>query len=231
MTPPTSTHAVVEDPPTDTKPINPRRDVVINLAVNVAAPLVLFYGLRAVGVDQWLALVLGVIPPGVRAVRTVVGQRKVDALALFTLTFLLLSVAVSFLTGSPRLLLARDGWMTGVAGAWILATLLRTPFIQQCVLSFMTGAARERAAANWQLSPTYRHVMRVATAIWGVGLVLDAGVRVVLAYALPVDRVPLVNGLQYAALYVTLEVGSRAYLRRRSVRARVEAESGQRFGA
>jgi hypothetical protein len=206
---------------------DPRRAVVINLAINVVAPLALFYGLRAAGVDQWLALMLGAIPPTVHAVYGVVVRRKIDALALFTLSILGLSVATSFVTGSPRFLLAKDGWMTAVAGAWILITLVRTPFLQQFLLSFTTGEQHQRFVLSWRDSSTYRHVMRMATVMWGVGLVLDAGVRFVLAYALPVDQVPLISTLQYFVVYAALEFGSRFYLRRKSVADRVFAESGQ----
>ncbi|GAA3432767.1 VC0807 family protein [Kutzneria kofuensis] len=212
---------------TQQRSTDPRRAVVVNLAINLVAPLALFYGLRAAGVDQWLALVLGAIPPTVHAVYGVVVRRKIDALALFTLSILVLSVATSFVTGSPRFLLAKDGWMTAVAGLWILVTLWRTPFLQQFVLSFTTGDAHERAVINWRDSPTYRHVLRMATVMWGVGLVADAVVRVVLAYALPVDQVPLVNTLQYVVVYAALEIGTRLYLRRKSVADKVFAESGQ----
>ena len=143
-----------------------------------------------------------------------VTRRRVDALALFTVSILALSVAVSFLTGSPRFLLAKDGWLTAVGGVWILATLPRTPFYLQVVRTFTTGATRERVERSWRDSPVVRHMLRVATMIWGVGLVLDAGVRVLLAYSLPVDRVPLVSGLQYVVVFLALEVGSQAYLRR-----------------
>jgi hypothetical protein len=206
---------------------DPRRAIVVNLAINLVAPLALFYGLRAAGMDQWLALVLGAIPPTAHAVHGVVVRRKIDALALFTLSILGLSVATSFVTGSPRFLLAKDGWMTAVAGLWILATLVRTPFLQQFLLSFTKGEQHERFVVSWRDSPTYRHVMRMATVMWGAGLVLDAGVRFVLAYGLPVDQVPLISTLQYLVVYAALEIGSRLYLRRKSVADKVFAESGQ----
>ncbi|KZM70024.1 hypothetical protein AWN90_05390 [Nocardia terpenica] len=69
--------------------------------------------------------------------------------------------------------------------------------------------------------------MRIATAIWGIGLVLDAVVRVVFAYTLPVDTVPLLNGLQYIVVIVVLEAGSLAAVRNSRVRARIAAEIGQ----
>ncbi|QUQ67255.1 VC0807 family protein [Kutzneria sp. CA-103260] len=209
------------------RPADPRKAVVINLGVNLIAPLALFYGLRAAGMDQWLALMLGGVPPTVHALYTAIARRRLDGLALFTLTILIGSMATSFVLGSPRFLLAKDGWMTAVAGAWILITLCRTPFLHQFVQSLTTGDVHTRLAACWRDSPSYRHAMRVATAMWGVGLVLDAGVRVVLAYSLPVDQVPLISTLQYVAVYAVLEIGSRLYLRRKSLKDKVFAESGQ----
>jgi hypothetical protein len=212
---------------TQQRAADPRRAVVVNLAINVVAPLALFYGLRAAGVDQWLALMAGAIPPTAHAVYGVVVRRKIDALALFTLSILGLSVATSFLTGSPRFLLAKDGWTTAIAGVWILATLWRTPFLQQFIVALTSGETHQRFVLSWRDSPTYRHVLRMATAMWGVGLLGDSVVRVVLAYALPVDQVPLISTLQYVAVYAALEIGTRLYLRRKSVAAKVFAESGQ----
>ena len=220
----------VADSPVNKGQLSARRRVVLNLVVNLAAPLGLFYGLRAAGVDQWWALVLGAIPPVVQSVWTVATRRRIDGMALFTLSILGLSVATSFLSGSPRFLLAKDGWMTAAAGIWILGTLLRTPFIFQFLRSVMTGEALARVELSWRDSPTFRHVLRVATMVWGVGLVLDAGIRVVLAYSLPVDQVPLISGLQYVVVYAALDLSSRIYLRRKSVRTRVAAESGQVLG-
>jgi hypothetical protein len=206
---------------------DPRKAVVVNLLVNVAAPLGLFYGLTAAGVGQWLALVLGAIPPTAHGIYTAVKRRRLDGLALFTLTILAGSVATSFLVGSPRFLLAKDGWMTAVAGAWILVTLRGKPFLHQFVQAVTAGEVRDRLEVNWRDSPTFRHVMRMATAMWGAGLVLDAGVRVVLAYSLPVEQVPWVNTVQYLVVYAALEITTRVYLRRKSVQERVFAESGQ----
>jgi hypothetical protein len=193
---------------------SPRRTVAVNLVVNVAAPIAIFYGARAVGVNQWWALMLSALPPAVHGVQTIVARRRIDALGVFTLSILGLSLLASFLTGSPRLLLARDGWLTATGGLWMLATLARTPFYYQIVRVVLSGAMRERAEAAWRDSPRFRHSMRVATAIWGTGLVLDAGVRVALAYSLPIDQVPLVNGLQYVVVFLILEVSSRVYVRR-----------------
>lgn len=224
MTAPTMVKPLVQEQPTAL-----RKQMFLNLAINLIAPAAVFYGLRALGVDQWWALLLGVLPPGIRAGYTVIKQRKIDTLAVFTLSILVLSVGMSFVSGSPRFLLAKDGWMTAAAGGWMLITLARVPFIFQVTRTFLTGAAAERAELKWRDSPTYRRVLRRITAMWGGALVIDAGVRVVLAYTVPVDQVPLISGLQYAGLYVGLEVITRMFARRKGIAAAVEAESGQRY--
>ncbi|GAB2550989.1 VC0807 family protein [Nocardia heshunensis] len=205
---------------------DPRRAALANLAINVVAPVALFYGLRAGGVDQWAAVTLGVIPPTAYTAWTIATRRRVDALALFTIGILAISVAVSFLTGSPRFVLAKDGWVTGIIGLGLCATLLRTPFYLQMARAMTTGAARERIEISWARSATFRRAVRLASLIWGVGLVADAVVRVVLAYTLPVDQVPLINGLQYVVVFVVLEVSSLRAVRNSRTRAKVAAEAG-----
>ncbi|MEU2872402.1 VC0807 family protein [Streptomyces olivoreticuli] len=201
------------------------RSLAANLGVNVAAPLLVFYGLRAAGVGQWWALLAGAVPPLLRAVAMAVRTRRIDSLGAFTLLLLALGAATSLLTGSARFLLAKDGAMTGAAGLCILATLLmRRPFIASVLMSVTAEERRAGLAANWRDSPMFRHVMRVLTVVWGVGLIADAVVRIVLAYALPVDAVPLISNLQYVVAFLLLEGLSRVYGRRRSVIERIKAD-------
>ncbi|WP_157777838.1 VC0807 family protein [Nocardia terpenica] len=208
-------------------PPDPRRAVLANILINVVAPVALYYGLRAVGCDQWLALFLGIVPPAARAVWSVVTLRRVDMLGVLTLSILALVVGVSFLTGSPRFMLAKDGGITAIVGLGFCATLLRTPAYFQLSRAMTRGEIHERIETGWLRSPAFRRSMRIATAIWGIGLVLDAVVRVVFAYTLPVDTVPLLNGLQYIVVIVVLEAGSLAAVRNSRVRARIAAEIGQ----
>lgn len=205
---------------------SPLRNLLPSLVIDVAAPIGLYYGLRAAGLGMWTALLLGMVPPTIRAGWTLTRRRRIDGLALFTLTILLASVLVSFVTGSPRLLMAKDGWTTGLAGIWILATLARRPFVYQFVCSFQSAEGRATAETCWNESATYRRTMRGVTSIWGVGMLLDAGVRVVLAYTLPIGTVPLVGGLQFVAVYLVLQWISQIYGRRASVLGRIAAESG-----
>jgi hypothetical protein len=196
---------------------SPQREIVLSLVLNAVAPIAVFYGLRAAGVGQWQALLLGLVPPAAKAIHAVITKRRVDMLAGLVLTALLLSVALSFLTGSPRTLLARDGWVTAVVGIWILLTLRRTPYYLYALRTFTGGTLREQINAAWRDTPAFRRVVRGSTAIWGSALLLDAVSTVVLAYTMPIDSVPLIGALKLVALIVLAEVASQVYFRRKGV--------------
>ncbi|MER5546001.1 VC0807 family protein [Streptomyces sp. CG4] len=182
--------------------------------LNVAAPLAVFYGLRAAGAGLWWAVLASAVPPTVEAVLTVARERRVGMLGVLVLGMVALGAALSLVTGSPRFMFAKDGWMTGIVGLVFLASLRGQPIIYRVLSSVTKGEKRAELEHNWQASPTFRHVMRLLTAVWGVGLLLDSVVRVVLAYTLPLDSVMLVTTLQYVALFVGLEVFSRRYGRK-----------------
>jgi hypothetical protein len=158
---------------------------------------------------------LGLVAPAAKAVHSVVTKRRIDMLAGLVITVLLLSVALSFLTGSPRTLLARDGWITAVAGIWILLTLLRTPYYLSALRLFTSNSLREQINAAWRDTPAFRRVVHVGTMIWGVALLLDAATTVVLAYTMPIDSVPLIGALKLVAVIILAEVSSQVYFRRK----------------
>lgn len=189
----------------------------MSLLINAVVPIAVFYGLRAAGVDQWPALMLGLVAPAATTVHSVLTKRRIDMLAGLVMTVLLLSVGLSFLTGSPRMLLARDGWITAVAGIWILLTLPRTPYYLYALRTFTGGALREQINAAWCDTPAFRRVVHAGTMIWGFALLLDAATTVILAYTLPIDSVPLIGAVKLVALVILAEVISQLYFRRKGV--------------
>ena len=192
----------------------PRHDVRLSVVVDVLAPVAVFYLARAAGVDQVPSLLLGAVPPAVRGLWVVARRRTVDALAGLVLSVIALTVATTLLTGDARLVLARDAGVTAAVGIWILVTLrLRRPFIFGFVVAFLGRDEHAAWEQTWARSSRFRHGMAVHTTIWGVGMLLDAVVRVVMALTLPVDLVPLLNGVQYAVLVVGLFVVSALYSR------------------
>lgn len=179
-----------------------RRQLIRQLVFELVLPLGGFYALRGTGLSQWLSLVGAAVLalPGIAY--TVIRQRKVDMMVFFALSIVLGGALLSLVTGSPRVLLIRDAWIFGVLGVWALATLLtRKPFMlvmARAVVIAKIGAEGARQwEARWDVEPRFRHHVRVVTAVWGLGFLLDAVVRVIFAATLPIDVVPLASTVQW----------------------------------
>jgi len=183
--------------------------------LDVIAPLAVFYGLRAAGVNQWWALVLGAVLPLVRIIVTVLAERKIERLGLFTLTVLGTGTGIGLLTADPRLLLARESYLTALVGLWILSTLLaHRPMIYTATTQFMPPAAAAQWDRDWQNQPKFRITLRVMTLAWALAFLLDAAARVVMAYTLPVDLVPIASTVLLVLLLVLIVQASKSYGKR-----------------
>ncbi|MEV4217360.1 VC0807 family protein [Nonomuraea sp. NPDC049725] len=188
--------------------------LAIMLVVFVVVPVAAFYGLRALGVSPWLALMAGAVVPAAVLAHKVIAGGRIDGLDRFTIATLALTGVSSLFSGDPRLLLLRDALTGAVAGGWALITAISSrPLALELTLQL---GAPEREAA-WRTSPAYRGAIRTITALWGAGLLLDAAVSAVVTFTVPPDLVPLVrlSGLAFVAAAVTAGViHARRYHRR-----------------
>jgi hypothetical protein len=192
-----------------------RSRTVIRLFANVVVPLALYYGLRAMGVSVYAAQLVSTVVPAAIAVRGLIRDRRADGLAVYMTTMLLLSLAVSLISGSVRFLLAREAWLTGVTGLWFIASiwaerplayLYSQPMIERTV-----GPAGFTWDDLWEQLPRFRRIWRVSSAAWGVGLLADSGLRALMAYTLPVDEVPALGTALYVATSTVLIISANIY--------------------
>jgi hypothetical protein len=160
------------------------------LLLDVGVPLAGYYLLRHLGVDLVVALALSGLLPALRVVWSVVRERSADGLALAVLTLTVVSIPVAFLTGSPKLLLAKDSVGTGALGVWLaVSVLLGRPAMANGIRAFL--ARTEGSAAAWQRltaeSAAFRRCLSAATLVWAVGFVLECLARITVVVLLPVD--------------------------------------------
>ncbi|MBB1154593.1 hypothetical protein H4281_15745 [Amycolatopsis sp. DR6-1] len=191
--------------------------------LEVLAPLAVFYGLRWLGVNQFVALLAGSVIPVVGAVRGLVAERRVSGVRLFVLGTMAVTVAGSFVTGSPRALLVRGAVLTVALGLFLCATLFfRRPFLYEAARSVL-GEEKQRVwERNWDDFPPFRQLLWRISLIWGIACLADAAIRVAVALLLPVDVVPVLDdGLLVVTLLVLLAVQrlyGRSFLRRNGLR-------------
>ena len=200
---------------------------VITVVSEVIVPMVLFYGLRAAGVSQWWALMAGVLVAAPYVGWTVARNRRVDLVALFTLSVLVLSVVLGLLSDDPRTLAIREGWtaaLGGLFGLWMLVTVVAGKPAQlalgRTIAEVKRGTEGAAAwAARWDTDARFRRGLRIDTAVWGAVLLANAVVHVVLVYTLPIDLISLVTTVEWFASLACLITWHVWYIRKENLDA------------
>jgi hypothetical protein len=161
------------------------------LVIDVGIPLATYYLLRgAFGLSVWLSLALSSVSPAIRSVLGIVTERKPNLLAMLMLAVNVAGIGVSFLSGDPRAMIAKDSLVSSVIAIAILASVAaRRPLMSQGLKPYITRGTAERTAAWDRLSagsPRFRRLEMLFSAIWGVLLLADCVARLAGAYSLPV---------------------------------------------
>jgi hypothetical protein len=159
--------------------------------IDVGIPLGTYYLLReGFGVGLWLSLALSSIGPAVRAIAGLVAERKLNLLAVLMLAVSLAGIGISFLTGDPRAMIAKDSIVSSVIAFAILGSvMLRRPLMSAGLKPYMTRGRAERITAWDRLSMAsarFRRLELAFSTIWGLALLAECAARLVGAYTLPV---------------------------------------------
>jgi hypothetical protein len=109
-------------------------------------------------------------------------------------------------------------------GLWVLATLFtQHPFIRttsRTIVAVKVGEEGYRQwDARWDNDCRFRSWLRMLTAVWGMGFTLDALMRVLLAYTIPIDSVPLVSTVQWLVVLGGLVTFHIAYITKHGPKA------------
>jgi hypothetical protein len=105
-----------------------------------------------------------------------------------------------------------------LVGIWILGTLLaKRPLLFEATLRFMPADAAAAWEREWTTSRHFRRIWQLMTAAWALAFVLDAVARVVMAYTLPLDLVPLLSTVLLLVMLIIIVQASKAYGRKHPV--------------
>jgi hypothetical protein len=200
---------------------------IATVVFEVLLPMAVFYGLRAVGVDQWWALMAGIVVAVPPVVVGIVRRRRIDLTAAFTLSIMVFSIVIGLLTDDPRALVVREGWiglLLGLLGAWILVTVwVGKPALMVLGNTIAVAKSGPEGARKWagryDAEPRFRHAIRVLSVVWGVALVIDTAVHVALVYLLPIDLVAIVSNVQWWVVLAALLTFHVWYIRKEGIGA------------
>jgi len=186
------------------------------LLIDIGIPVGTYYLMRdAFGLSLWLSLALSSIGPAVRSVAGLVKERKLNLLAGLMLAVNLAGIGISFLTGDPRAMIAKDSLVSSVIAFAILGSvLLRRPLMSAGLKPYMTRGKAERIAAWDRLSMTsarFRRLELAFSTIWGLALLAACAACLVGAYTLPVTTMVWLSTIMtLGSIGVAIVVGGAA---------------------
>ncbi|WP_043174421.1 VC0807 family protein [Streptomyces sp. NRRL B-24484] len=200
---------------------------VLTIGLNVVAPLLTYNNLVDHGHGEVTALLLSGLWPVVDVIVYLAWHRRVDEFAAITLVFLAITVLVTVAgPNSARLLLVKDSLVTGLFGVVCLVSLAAPrPLMFYFGRKFGTdGSAEGLARWNglWQFEG-FRRVQRNLTLGWGLGYVVEAIVRVGLAYVLSTGAMVAVNSVLAYAVTGLLVLWTVLYAKRARARGAAAA--------
>jgi hypothetical protein len=185
--------------------------IVISIVINGVIPVVV-YNLLINYYSSFVSLLIATLIPLGDNLYHVVKYKKADAFGLFMLTGFVLSLLAFVLGGNERLILLRESMVTGLLGLIFIASLFFSkPLIYHFAIRFSAEGESEKKgqfAKNWEL-PYFRNVLRIMTAIWGIALLGEAILKIILVYELSITAFLAISQLIFygvigAAIFFTI---------------------------
>jgi hypothetical protein len=205
-------------------PVPQFRSLYRSLLVSVVLPLAAVQLLLHRGVPAVQALAIAAIFPFGDTVVRLVRTRRADPIAVLSLTAIVVGLATSGLSGNPGFAVAKESLFTTVFGLVFLGSLLTPrPLIFRLGRQYSTGgdpAAIAAWDARWE-RPLFRSTIRFMTVVWGCALLIEAALRIVAAFTLPVVTSTILSVVLQIGILGGLFVWSAAYAR--AVRRRYAA--------
>ncbi|MFB7907881.1 VC0807 family protein [Kitasatospora sp. NPDC059146] len=202
---------------------------LISIAFNVVAPIMIYNQLHDHGYNESTAILLSGLGPVLDTVIYLAWHRRIDEFAVVSLVFVALTLVVSLVGPTdPKMLLAKDSFVSGLLGVLYLASLAAPkPIMFYFGRKFATDGTPEMVSwwnSMWQY-PGFRLVQRNLTVVWGTAFILEAALRIVFVYTLSHGTVVTINSVLPFAVLGGLIYFTITYAKRAGARGRAAAEA------
>lgn len=180
------------------------RNLISVIVWDVVPVVGAYYLLRAFGVSEYIALPAAGAAGLARVVFVAVSQRRLDGFAAFMVVMFGCVVGLSLIAGDARFVLATKSATTALAALILLGTWIAgRPAAFSVAKKF--GAEDAATARRWDAlyadQPGFRRIYVVMTIVWGLALLAESALRLLLVYLLPID---VMAGLSTILLLTTI---------------------------
>jgi len=160
------------------------RTIMMIAIFDLGGPLITYFVLRDLaGLSTVLALVLSGVLPAVGVAITAIQYRRLDIFGVMVLAGILFGSVLGLTTHNARLYLA-EGSVPSLAFSIACLASLRTrqPLIYRLALEFLgAGSKKGREIIDAWRYPVFQRAFRTITVVWGVGYIIEATIRLVVA--------------------------------------------------
>ncbi|GAS87263.1 uncharacterized protein RMCB_1359 [Mycolicibacterium brisbanense] len=183
------------------------RPVLRGILLDVAPPLLAYYGLRAAGVSEYVALLTGTVLAGIKVSYDAIKARRLDPFAGYLMLNFGLSLAVGLATSDARMLMVGNTLVGGVGAVVFLGScFIGTPLTQIIAerVRVISDESPEPGEAEFK-----RRVNVSLSAMWGIGLLIGTLISLAIIFSLSVDVANGVNtvvSLAFTALLMVVTV-------------------------
>jgi hypothetical protein len=160
------------------------RSVAKIVIIDVALPLIAYSLLRKAGMSTVTALVLSGVFPALGVAISVIRHRRLDVVGALVLAGIVAGAVLGLITHSARLVLLEGSVPTAIFGLGCLGSLwTQRPLMYAMSIEFIgPDTTRGREMVSLWRYEEFRHIFRVITAVWGIGFLVEAGLRVIVVY-------------------------------------------------
>jgi hypothetical protein len=161
--------------------------------LDLVVPIVTYFVLHGLGVSDVLALTIGGLGTGVNATVGTIRRRRLDGIGLLVVLEIALSIGLLFVTNDERILLIKPSFYVTLAALYAFITcLVGRPLGFEASKPIASRGDPLRLAAyerSWERSPTFRRLERIVTLGWGLALMADAILRVVVVFSFTPEQI------------------------------------------
>ncbi len=203
--------------------------------IDIAAPLIAYSLLRSAGMSTVTALVLSGVFPAIGVAIGIIQHRRLDVVGALVLVGIIVGTVLGLVSHNAKLVLVEGSVPTAIFGLGCLGSLwTQRPLMFSFAVEFVgpdTARGREMLGL-WQYEG-FRRIFRTITAVWGIGFLLEAALRVVIVYTTSTNTALAVSKVMpyiWAGVFMAWTVGYGKYQGRKGQRMMAAAAAAAAEG-
>ena len=185
---------------------------------DIVAPFLAYFVVHRFGARTILALTVGGLIAAASTAVNTIRRKGLDRIGMLVILEIVASLVMLLVMHDPRLLLIRPSFYTAVAAVYLIYTVfVGRPLSYDGARPMATQGDPLRMEGYeklWYQSAEFRRTHKMVTFGFGLALMIDSILRIVIVYRLPIERSAWLSNVPHAAT-VLLIVASSAMAGRR----------------